>query len=80
MTHRTDNAAKSPIENATEDVVIHLNDAITHAFKSNALPIDEKQFRRIIALYFERQTISEWCNMLGIEPTQDDIDASRSQT
>jgi len=80
MTHRTDNAAKSPIEHATEEVVTQLNASISVAFRMHPLPVNERQFRRIIALYFERQTITEWCHMLGIEPTSDDIDASRSQT
>jgi hypothetical protein len=80
MTRRTESFTKSAIEIATEDAVDQLNIVLSHVFKSSALPIYEKQFRRIVALYFERQTISEWCHMLGVEPTPDDIDASRSQS
>ena len=63
---------KSQIENATEDVMFDLNADITHNHRASNLVIPEKEFRRIIALYFERLTIVDWCQQLGIEPTDSD--------
>jgi len=57
---------QSAIEKATLDVVYDVNSAITLHHKLNHVPVPEKEFRRIIAGYFERQTIREWQELLGI--------------
>jgi hypothetical protein len=57
---------KSPIENATEDVIRDLNDAIRHEFQSHKLSLPEREFRKIVAGYLERQTLGEMRSLLGV--------------
>ena len=71
MTQRTENPPPSPIEQATMDTMHDLNSAITHEHRASAVPVTEKEFRRIIAGYFERQSLREWHELLGIEPPKD---------
>jgi hypothetical protein len=66
MTVRTGNE-KSAIERATEDVMADINSAITHEWKAHGVPVPEAEFRRIIALYFERKTLREWASDLGVQ-------------
>lgn len=58
---------KSTIERAIEDLTPDINSAITHEWKAHGVPIPEKEFRRIVARYFERQTLREWCQLLAID-------------
>jgi hypothetical protein len=60
---------KTPIELATEAVMRDLNDAITHQHRAHRVDISEAEFRRILALYFERQTATEWMEILGAKKT-----------
>jgi len=61
----------SSIEKATLDVIQDVNSAITHEWRAHGLHLPEKEFRRIIAGYFERQSMREWCEVLGIDPPDD---------
>ncbi|MBZ5698996.1 MAG: hypothetical protein LAN18_10680 [Acidobacteriia bacterium] len=64
----------SAIEKASAAVIQSINDAITAHFIHYrvAEQVDEKTFRAIVAGYFERKSLKEWCQDLGITPPEND--------
>ena len=58
------------VEKATQDVLDELNNAITRAHRKRGAQIPEQELRRILAGYFERQTLREWAELLQIDPEQ----------
>jgi hypothetical protein len=70
-THRSFGArGKTSIEEATEAVIHDLNSAITHEWKTHGVELSEREFRSIIAGYFERKTLREWSEDLGISVSE----------
>jgi hypothetical protein len=58
---------KSPIEQATQDVLQDLNSAITHEYKAHKLPLPEIEFRRIIIGYLFCKPEGDWYRDLGLQ-------------
>ena len=75
MTTRTMNPPPTPVENAVEAITAALPEMLANAyneFNVHTQIKDEEQFRSIVAGYFERQTLREWCEHLGIELPETD--------
>jgi len=75
MTQRTEGNPPTPIETATEKVLNALSATITKEHKAHGLEhnqrTSEKDFRRILALYFHDKTLQDWCRDLGIQDATD---------
>jgi hypothetical protein len=56
----------SPIERATEGVMARLNAAIADEAETHGL--NHFELRRVLAGYFERKSLREWCGDLHIDP------------
>jgi hypothetical protein len=65
MTNRTMEPEKTAIERATEFVVLATKKAIPVAARLHA--VQEKLLAGILIGYFERMTIREWAEALGLE-------------
>ena len=78
MTCRAEQEPLSPVEKATAEVIAAINEAIRVSHIQQAVRekqhIGEKEFRRIIALYFTHLTVHEWCDRLGIPDASDPDD------
>jgi len=77
MTHRTEHHQPTPVENATRDVLAVLSAAITAQHQHHGIArmnIPEKEFRRILALYFHNKSIADWCHDLSIADATDPDD------
>ena len=60
------------IEKASAAVIASINDAISWHFIHFKVSqqVDEATFRSIIAGYFERKSLEDWCKDLGIDPEE----------
>jgi hypothetical protein len=78
MTKRTEANPPTPVELATADVVETIAHNAHHFHQEHAVQprqhIDEKAFRRIIALYFFHKSLADWCHDLGIPDATDPTD------
>lgn len=75
MTQRTMNPEPTPVENAAKAITDALPDLCADAFREFHVETQiksEQQFRSIIAGYFERKTLREWCTDLQIELPEGD--------
>jgi hypothetical protein len=64
LSHQTENPPKSAIERATEAVMSRLNFAVAEEADKHGL--HNPEFRRILAGYFENQSMRDWCAHLHI--------------
>jgi hypothetical protein len=71
MTNRTEHEY-SPIEKATHDVLAEFDQAVRDAYRRHKPAIPEKEFRRILTLYFHDKSMSEWADLLGVQLQEGD--------
>jgi hypothetical protein len=78
MTHRTESSPPTPIEQATATLLQELSANISQAMLRfdihRTQHIDEKSFRRILALCFHDKSLADWCRDLGIPDATDPAD------
>jgi len=78
VTLRTEHQQATPVEIATQEVLSTVSAAITVMHSQNKLTerqhITEKEFRRILALYFEQKTLADWCHDFEIPDATDPHD------
>jgi len=78
MTHRTEHAQPTPVEIATREVLQSIPNIARSYFIEHQIAarqrIPEKEFLRILALYFEQKTLADWCHDFGIPDASDPSD------
>jgi hypothetical protein len=78
LTTRMEANQPTPIENATMKILRELDSAITLHYRGERVSgkhgTTEREFRRILALYFHDKSISDWCASLGIPDISDPAD------
>jgi hypothetical protein len=78
LTTRMEANQPTPIENATLKILRELDSAITLHCRGERVSgqhgTTEREFRRILALYFHDKSISDWGASLGIPDISDPAD------